>query len=67
MFESAIGSVTGTQAKADTEVQKVLTGQSQDIHSALIATQQADLSFQMFMGVKNKLTSAYQSIMGTQL
>lgn len=67
IFDSAIGAVTDASTVANTEVQKVLSGQSQDIHSAMIASQKADLTFELFMGVKNKLTSAYQTIMGSQL
>src|SRR3954471_2556764 len=67
MFANALGTVTGAQADADTAVEDVLSGRSQDIHQAMIATQKADLTFQEFMAVKNKLTSAYSTIMGMQL
>jgi len=67
MFENALGTVSGAQADADTAVEDVLSGKSQDIHQAMIATQNADLTFQEFMAVKNKLTSAYSTIMGMQL
>ena len=55
------------QQEADKQVSQVLSGQQSDIHTALIATQKADLSFELFMGVRSKLTSAYQTIMGSQL
>jgi flagellar hook-basal body complex protein FliE len=67
MFENALGTVASAQADADIAVEGVLSGKSQDIHQAMIATQKADLTFQEFMAVKNKLTSAYATIMGMQL
>lgn len=67
MFENALGTVSGAQAEADSAVEDVLSGKSQDIHQAMIAAQKADLTFQEFMAVKNKLTSAYSTIMGMQL
>lgn len=67
MFENALETVSSAQADADTAVEQVLSGKSQDIHQAMIATQKADLEFQEFMAVKNKLTAAYSTIMGMQL
>ena len=40
----------------------VLTGTGTDVHSALIAVEKADLSFQLMMQVRNKIVSAYQEI-----
>ena len=48
-------------------VQKLMTGESQDLHATLIAVQKADLSFQMMMQVRNKIIQAYQEIMRTQV
>ena len=67
MFQEAIGAVTSSANQADQAVQNVLSGRNEDIHNALVTTQQADLTFQLFLGVRNKITSAYQSIMGMQL
>jgi flagellar hook-basal body complex protein FliE len=44
-----------------------MTGEATDIHTAMIAVQQADVSFQMMMQVRNKLVSAYQEIMKLQV
>jgi flagellar hook-basal body complex protein FliE len=40
----------------------VLAGNGADVHSALIAVEKADLSFQLMMQVRNKIVSAYQEI-----
>jgi flagellar hook-basal body complex protein FliE len=48
--------------QAETKVAGVLEGSGGDVHSALIAVEKADLSFQLMMQVRNKIVSAYQEI-----
>ena len=67
ILAGAVQQVDNLQEQADTQVSQVLSGQQSDIHTALIATQKADLSFELLMGVRSKLTSAYQTIMGAQI
>jgi len=67
VLENAIQQVSNLQQEAGSESQKLLTGNTQDIHSAMVALQKADVSFQMMMQVRNKLVSAYQEIMKTQV
>lgn len=49
-------------SQAETKVAGVLEGNGVDVHSALIAVEKADLSFQLMMQVRNKIVSAYQEI-----
>jgi flagellar hook-basal body complex protein FliE len=49
-------------SEAETKVASVLAGNGTDVHSALIAVEKADLSFQLMMQVRNKIVSAYQEI-----
>lgn len=49
-------------SQADSKVAGVLAGTGTDVHSALIAVEKADLSFQLMMQVRNKIVSAYQEI-----
>ena len=67
MFDSAVNTVENFQSEASTAVENLLSGQNEDVHTSMIATQKADLSFQLFMGVRNKVVSTYQSVMGMQL
>jgi flagellar hook-basal body complex protein FliE len=64
---NAMDAVNNLQAQAGEEVQKAMTGEVTDIHTAMIAVQKADVSFQMMMQVRNKLVSAYQEIMKMQV
>lgn len=67
VFSNAVGTVENFQAQANQAVQDLLSGANEDVHTPIIATQRADLSFELFMQVRNKVMSAYQSLMSTQL
>jgi flagellar hook-basal body complex protein FliE len=67
ILKDAIATTNELQKQSDQEIQKLMAGESQDLHTAVIAMQKADLSFQMMMQVRNKLVQAYQEIMRMQL
>jgi flagellar hook-basal body complex protein FliE len=67
VFTTAVNAVEGLQSKADQAVERFLTGENEDIHSAVLAVQRADLSFSLFQQVRNRVISAYQEIMKTQV
>jgi flagellar hook-basal body complex protein FliE len=61
-LRGAIDQVNQLQQTADAKVGALLEGNGMDVHSALIAVEKADLSFQLMMQVRNKIVSAYQEI-----
>lgn len=61
-LEGAMDKVQEVQSGADQQVSSVLQGNGQDLHSAMVAVEKADLTFQMMMQVRNKIVSAYQTI-----
>jgi flagellar hook-basal body complex protein FliE len=61
-LRGAIDEMGALQGHAETKVAGVLEGNGADVHSALIAVEKADLSFQLMMQVRNKIVSAYQEI-----
>jgi len=67
LLSSAIHHVESAQAKASTAVQGFLSGENDELHSTILATQRADLEFDMFLQVRNKVVSAYQEIMRMQI
>jgi flagellar hook-basal body complex protein FliE len=67
ILKDAISTVNSLQKQSDQEIQKLMTGESQDLHTTVIAMQKADLSFQMMMQVRNKIVQAYQEIMRMQV
>ncbi len=62
VLHSAIDDIQHLESQAETKVAGVLEGNGTDVHSAMIAVEKADLSFQLMMQVRNKIVSAYQEI-----
>jgi flagellar hook-basal body complex protein FliE len=62
VLHSAIDDMQQLASQAETKVTGVLDGSGTDVHSALIAVEKADLSFQLMMQVRNKIVSAYEEI-----
>lgn len=67
IFSTAVNTVEGLQSQAGKAIQDLLSGANEDVHTPVIGAQEANLSFQLFMQVRNKVVSAYQSLMGMQL
>ena len=53
------------QMNADTEgsIEKLVSGEIQDIHQVMIAVEKANLTFTTMMQVRNKLLDAYREVM----
>ena len=66
-LKSAIGKVNDTQLEAGRAVDALMTGETQDIHRTMVALQQADVSFQLMMQIRNKLVAAYEEIQRMQV
>jgi flagellar hook-basal body complex protein FliE len=62
VLHSAIDDIQQLEGQAETKVAGVIAGNGADVHSALIAVEKADLSFQLMMQVRNKIVSAYEEI-----
>jgi len=66
-LKAAIGQVNEAQVQAGQAVDALMTGQSQDLHRTMVALQQADVSFQLMMQIRNKLVTAYEEIQRMQI
>ena len=67
ILQSAIHGVENSSPFAENQVQDFLSGNSQDLHTAVLATQSAQLNFEEFLQVRNKVVSAYEEVMKMQL
>lgn len=65
-LQQSMDQVEGAQGEAASQVAQLLNGQGADLHSAMIAVEKADLSFQLMMQVRNKIVTAYQTISNMQ-
>jgi len=67
LLKQALQEVNQVSAQADVESRNLMTGESADMHTAMLAVQKADLSFQMMMAVRSKLIDAYREVMRMQM
>jgi flagellar hook-basal body complex protein FliE len=67
VLSSAIQNVEAAHGSADAAAQAYMSGGTQELHSTILATQNAELDFQMFLQVRNKVVSAYEEIMKMQI
>jgi flagellar hook-basal body complex protein FliE len=61
-LHDAMEQVGQLQSEADGKVAQLLTGNGQDVHSAMIAVEKANLAFEMMVQVRNKIVQAYQQV-----
>jgi|ERR1700733_2828656 len=67
VLADAIGRVDQFQQNAQTSIGKFLSGEDEEVHKVALATQQAAMSFDLFLQVRNKVVSAYQEVMRMQM
>lgn len=67
VFKDAIETVEQQRQSANSTVDRFLSGESEELHQAAIATQQAELSFDLMLQVRNKVVQAYQEVMRMQV
>jgi flagellar hook-basal body complex protein FliE len=64
VLASSLDSLQGTQTKADNLAIQAATGDLKDVHDYMIASNEASLSTQMVVTIKNKAVDAFNQIMG---
>ena len=67
ILTGAINQVESLNNNAADSVQKFLRGDDEDLHTTVLATQKAELAFQLGLQVRNKVVDAYQEIMKMQM
>jgi flagellar hook-basal body complex protein FliE len=67
VLEDAVFRVDQQQQESQASVNRFLNGEGEDLHQVVLATQRADLSFEMFLQMRNKVVNAYQEIMRMQM
>lgn len=67
VLSDAIGRVEQFQQNANTSIAKFLSGEDEEVHKVALATEQASMSLDLFLQVRNKVVSAYQEVMRMQM
>jgi flagellar hook-basal body complex protein FliE len=67
LLQASLDRVGQLQTAADQSVADLESGRQADIHSTMIAVEKAGIAFEMALTIRNKLLTAYESIMRTQI
>lgn len=67
VLKDYIDDVNELQLNADKTIEKMVSGEIEDVHQAVLAVQEANVAFNLMMQIRNKLTEAYQEIMRMQV
>jgi flagellar hook-basal body complex protein FliE len=67
MFTKSLQEVEAFQTQAAQSTDRFLSGESEDLHTVAISAQKAELAFEMFLQVRNKVVQAYQEVMRMQV
>jgi len=66
VFQSMVAQTSALDQQAQKAVTGLLNGSGVEVHEAMIATQKADMAFEMALQVRNKAVGAYQQMMSMQ-
>ncbi|MDE1161697.1 MAG: flagellar hook-basal body complex protein FliE [Acidobacteriaceae bacterium] len=66
VFHSMVQETSSLETKANEAVTGLMNGSGVEVHDAMIATQKADMSFELALQVRNKAVAAYQQMMNMQ-
>ena len=66
-FAGELNAVNDKLIGADSDMQKLAVGEAQSLHEVMINLEEARLSFQLLVQVRNRLLEAYQEVMRMQV
>ena len=66
-LNSFVGEVDTQIKTSENERNKVLTGETTNLHQAMISTQEASIGFTFMVELRNKLVESYQELMRSQV
>lgn len=66
-LQASISQVNNLQVEANTAMEKLASGESQNLHETLLAVEKADIAFRTMNQVRTKVIDAYREIMRMQI
>jgi len=66
-IKNFVEETNGKQAVANDSVKNLVSGQNVSLHQTMIAMEEASISFQLMVEVRNKLLESYQELMRMQV
>ncbi len=67
LLTESIQKVEAYRADATVKVDRLLAGEGEELHNVALATQRAELSFELFLQARNKVVQAYREVMRMQV
>jgi flagellar hook-basal body complex protein FliE len=62
-FNKALTALSDKQNSSDALIQKLAAGENVDLHQVMIASEEASISMQVALAMRDKLVQAYQDVM----
>jgi flagellar hook-basal body complex protein FliE len=63
MMLSGLSKTNELQNKADLQAQQLVTGQTENLHEAMIAFREAEVALNFVMAIRNNLLRSYQEVL----
>lgn len=67
VIASGISNVNKSLTDGDAAIQKLHSGEAQNLHEVMLAVEQADISLRMFVQIRNRALQAYEEILRLQV
>jgi flagellar hook-basal body complex protein FliE len=67
LIDNLLSKVNAQQIAADQAVKDLGMGQTDNLHGVMLAVANADLSFRLFLEIRNRLSEALQQVMQMQI
>ncbi|EPZ51823.1 flagellar hook-basal body complex protein FliE [Halobacteriovorax sp. GFR7] len=67
MLSNQIMDVNNLQKEANTAIEKLVSGESKNIHETMLAVERAEIAFKTMNQVRNKVIDAYKEVMRMQV
>jgi len=67
VLSDAIRRVDDFQRNAQSSIGRYLAGEDEEVHKVALASQEAEMTFDLFLQMRNKVVSAYQEVMRMQM
>lgn len=66
LFKRALNDTAGLERNAQDMIQAFLRGEPVELHQVMAASEEASISLELLVEIRNKLTEAYRSVMNIQ-
>ena len=67
VLNNAVNKVNDSQVKANNDIEALIKGDDITMHEVMLSTQEAQISMQLMLEMRNKLYDAYKELSSVQL